>query len=134
MGTVVRTLVGIVIDTVSFFALGTIAFIVLRVEWPAYAAADNAFQVNQTMLYDQSMMIARLSLAGGASIIAGWLTALTLRDNRIAPMAGGLALLALFVPIHAMLWNKFPIWYHLTFLTSLPVLAFVGGKLARTAS
>ena len=47
------------------------------------------------------------------------------------PLAGGLVLLALFVPNHIAIWDKFPLWYHLTFLSSLPVLAFLGGKLAR---
>ena len=93
-------------------------------------AANRAFNATQTVLFDQSMMITRLSVAAAASIISAWIIGLTLRDNRIAPVAGGLALLALFIPNHIMLWDKFPIWYHITFLTSLPVLAFVGGRLA----
>jgi len=131
MGTVVRTVIGVAMELVAWFALGTIGFILLRIEWPDYATADRAFSATQTVLFDPSMMIARLSVAAVASIIAAWLTALTLRDNRIAPLAGGLVLLALFIPIHVTLWDKFPLWYHATFLTSLPVLAFLGGKLAR---
>ncbi len=132
MGTVVRTIAGVVIELVTWFALGTIGFIGLRLEWPDYAAADKVFTATQSVLFDQSMLTARLSVAAAASIIAAWLAAFTLRDNRIAPLAGGLVLLALFIPNHIMLWDKFPLWYHLTFLTSLPVLAFLGGKLSRT--
>ncbi len=126
MGAIGRTIIGVVVEAVTFVALGTIAFIIMRVEWPAYAAVEKAMQ------FDQPMMIARLSVAGGALFLAGWLIAFTVRDSRTAPLAGGIMLLLLFIPNHVMLWDKFPIWYHLTFLTSLPVLTFLGGKLART--
>lgn len=32
---------------------------------------------------------------------------------------------------HVMLWDKFPIWYHLWFLLSLVPLTYVGNSLAR---
>ena len=131
MGIIVRTIAGVVIEVIAWLALGTIGFIAVDLAWPEFAAANKAFNATQTVLFDQSMMIARLSLAAAASIIAAWLAALTVRDDRIAPLAGGLVLLALFVPTHITLWDKFPLWYHLTFLSSLPILAFLGGKLAR---
>ena len=28
------------------------------------------------------------------------------------------------------LWNKFPVWYHLTFLVSLVPLAYLGGQIS----
>jgi len=31
-------------------------------------------------------------------------------------------LLIMFLPIHYTIWDKFPIWYHLYFLSSLVVL------------
>jgi uncharacterized protein (DUF983 family) len=40
-------------------------------------------------------------------------------------------LLLVFIPVHYSIWSHFPIWYHLTFLISLPVLSIVGGKFAR---
>jgi len=39
-------------------------------------------------------------------------------------------LLLAFIPQHAMLWDKFPIWYHLTFLLSLVPLTYAGGRIA----
>jgi len=131
MGIIVRTIAGVVIALIGWFALGTIGFIAVDLAWPEFAAANKAFNATQAVLFDQPMMIARISVAAAASIISAWLAALTVRDNRIAPLAGGLVLLALFVPNHIAIWDKFPLWYHLTFLSSLPVLAFLGGKLAR---
>ena len=46
------------------------------------------------------------------------------------PMVTGALLLVMFIPQHISLWDKFPIWYHLTFLTSLVPLAVVGGRTA----
>ena len=131
MGIIVRTIAGVVIALIGWFALGTIGFIAVDLAWPEFAAANKAFNATQAVLFDQPMMIARISVAAAASIISAWLAALTVRDNRIAPLAGGLVLLALFVPNHIAIWDKFPLWYHLTFLSGLPVLAFLGGKLAR---
>ena len=130
MGRVVRTIGGIVIEFISWFAIGTIGFIAAAVAWPEFGAANRTFNATQVVLFDQPMMITRLAHAAVASIIAAWIAGLAVRDNRMTPVLGGLVLLALFIPNHIMLWDKFPIWYHLTFLTSLPVLAFIGGRLA----
>jgi hypothetical protein len=41
-------------------------------------------------------------------------------------------LLVAFVPVHITLWERFPPWYHLTFLLSLVPLTFAGGALLST--
>ena len=130
MARILRIGAGVVIQFITWFALGTLCFIAAGIYWPEFAAANRTFNATQVVTFDQSMMIARIALSMVGSVLAAWLAALTVRDNRIAPVIGGLALLALFVPNHIMLWDKFPLWYHLTFLTSLPVLAIVGGRLA----
>jgi len=43
-------------------------------------------------------------------------------------------LLLIFAPFHYSIWSKFPIWRHLTFLVSLPLLNFIGGRLAPARS
>jgi len=40
----------------------------------------------------------------------------------------GVLLLVAFIPQHVMLWDKFPVWYHLTFLLSLVPLTYLGGS------
>jgi hypothetical protein len=42
----------------------------------------------------------------------------------------GILMLVLFIPQHMMLWEKFPVWYHLTFLLSLVPLTWVGAHFA----
>jgi hypothetical protein len=46
----------------------------------------------------------------------------------LAALTTGLFLLALFIPQHIMLWARFPVWYHLTFLFSLVPLAYLWRK------
>jgi len=48
-------------------------------------------------------------------------------------LIAGLILLALFIPQHILLWPKFPVWYHLTFLLSLVPLTSAGGTMASRA-
>jgi uncharacterized protein (DUF983 family) len=47
------------------------------------------------------------------------------------PLITGIVLLAIFIPVHMNIWEHFPLWYHLTFLPSLPILSVVGGRLMR---
>jgi hypothetical protein len=42
----------------------------------------------------------------------------------------GLAILAIFLPVHINLWHKFPAWYHLTFLVPIVPLVVLGASLA----
>ena len=96
----------------------------LRHGWPAYGAVEKA------MLFTVPMMAARLSISGISSLVSGYVAAAIGRSEQAALIAGVLLLL-IFLPIHYTIWSKFPLWYHLTFLTSLPVLSIVGGRFSR---
>jgi hypothetical protein len=37
-------------------------------------------------------------------------------------------LLLLFLPTHYLLWQRFPVWYHLVFLGSLIVIPLLGAR------
>jgi hypothetical protein len=73
------------------------------------------------------MMIARLAIGAVATLATGWATA-TITRSTLARALPGALLLAAFIPEHISLWQKFPVWYHLTFLASLLPLNFAGGK------
>jgi hypothetical protein len=133
MGRVIRVIAGAAIEFITWFAVTIIVGGAVGMAWPEFGAANRAFNATQTMLFDQNMLITRLAISAVASLLAAWIAGLTVRDNRVAPLVGGLVLLAFFVPVHLGIWDKFPLWYHLTFLTSLPVLAFIGGRLAPSA-
>jgi hypothetical protein len=99
--------------------------IAMRHGWHDYAVVEKA------MTFTLPMMIARLSESAVSSLIAGFIAALIDRSGWAALIAGAL-LMVLFAPEHYRLLHQFPIWYHATFLLSLPILSWIGGKFVRT--
>ena len=114
---------GVVAGLIAWTVLVTALNLGLRHGWPAYAAVEKA------MAFTIPMMAARLLESAAASLVSGWSAARI--GGPLAALVAGLMLLLMFVPVHYQLWHVFPLWYHLTFLTSLPVLSVIGGKLAR---
>lgn len=112
-----RSILSVVVGVVVWFALVTAGNFALRAAWPAYAAADGP-----EMSYDLAMKIARLSMSTISLILASFLAQRIAHGSRNAAIAFGVTMLIIFVPIHYQLWPKFPIWYHLTFLSSLLLL------------
>jgi hypothetical protein len=120
-----RTIGGIVAGVVTWFVAVVALDFILRHAWPDYAAVEKA------MTFTVPMMAARLSESGISSIICGLVATLVSRERTQAPLWAGIVLLLPFLYYHCfVLWAKFPIWYHATFLTSLVVLSVLGGRLA----
>jgi hypothetical protein len=113
---------GVMAGLAAWLLVATLAGLIMRNSWPEYAA------VVETMHFTLPMMIARLSIGAVATLSAGFVTALITR-SAVARLIPGVLLLVAFVPQHVMLWDKFPIWYHLTFLLSLVPLTYVGGRI-----
>ena len=105
-----------------------------RVKTPALAAVLASFlaAVADAMRFTLPMMWARLSIGAAATIIAGGAAALVAKRTISAAVMTGVILLVLFIPQHIMLWARFPVWYHLTFLLSLVPLAYAGGRSMRS--
>jgi uncharacterized protein (DUF983 family) len=82
------------------------------------------------MSFTLGMKLTRLAIGAAATFAAGAVAALIARSSWTAVAIGALLLLG-FIPQHISLWNKFPVWYHLTFLTSLLPLAAAGGRVAK---
>jgi len=61
-----------------------------------------------------------------SSLAAGFVAAWIGKDRMGAAPLTGVILLGLFIPDHYLLWSKFPVWYHLTFLVSLLALTLLG--------
>ena len=110
---------GLVVWVIIAIAAG----LIMRAAWPEYAAVADA------MRFTLPMMLARLSIGALATLAAGWVAATVARQSTVAALTTGLTLLVLFIPQHIMLWTRFPVWYHLTFLLSLVPLAYLGGRL-----
>ena len=118
-----RKALGVITGLAVWIAVAMVAGVILRAAWPAYAIVADA------MTFTLPMMVARLSIGAVATVAAGWVAATVARGSVLAALPG-VVLLAGFIPQHIALWEKFPVWYHLTFLLSLIPLAFLGGKLA----
>jgi len=122
-----RIVVGVVAGIVGWIVIVTILNFGVRALLPDYHAAE------PTMVFTLTMKIARLTIAALTSLAAGALVRTIAPKSRLAPWIVGLVLLALFVPEHIRIWDKFPVWYHLTFLVTLAPLVWLGARLARRA-
>ena len=120
-----KRILAVVAGLVVWTVVATVAGLIMRGTWRDYAAVADA------MTFTLPMMVARLSIGAVATIIAGWITAVIWKRSALLASVTGLVVLLLFIPQHIMLWAKFPVWYHLTFLLTLVPLSVVGGQLGR---
>jgi hypothetical protein len=118
-----RRVFAVVAGLFVWVVVATVAGLIMRKAWPEYAAVADA------MTFTLPMMLARLGIGGVATFVMGWVTAMVSRQSTLTALTAGLILLVLFIPQHIMLWARFPLWYHLTFLTSLVPLAYAGGQI-----
>ena len=121
----VRATLSVIAGLVVWVIVVTAAGFVMRGAWPAYASVADA------MTFTLPMMIARLAIGAVATLAMGFTVAAAARQSIVPPLLSGVLLLAAFIPEHITLWEKFPVWYHLTFLLSLIPLSFAGGKMVQ---
>jgi hypothetical protein len=120
-----RSVLSIVAGIVAWGVIVTLLNFGLRAAIPGYHAAE------ATLQFTLAMKIGRLAEAAVASVAAGAIVGSIAPSKRWAPWAVGLIILAMFLPVHVNLWNKFPAWYHLAFLVPLAPLVAFGGWLVR---
>jgi len=118
-----KTVAAVIVGLVIWIVVATIVNFPLRAWWPHYHEAETAFN------FTLGMKLARLALGALASVCSGFVAAWIANGRRTAAIALGILLLALFIPNHYLLWEKFPVWYHLTFLVSLFPLTLLGAML-----
>jgi hypothetical protein len=119
-----RNIIGVITGLVVWLAVATVAGLIMRATWPAYAS------VAEAMTFTLPMMLARLSIGALATLVMGFVTACITR-SAVPRLIPGILLLIAFIPQHIMLWDKFPIWYHSWFLLTLVPLTYVGNRAAR---
>jgi hypothetical protein len=119
----IRKVAGVAAGLVAWIAVATVANLLLRVSWSGYAAAE----VSST--FTPGMLLARLVVGALSSICAGFAIASIIKSRGTAVTILGVVLIALFIPVHYRLWDKFPVWYHLIFLVSLMPLTLLGARL-----
>ena len=118
-----RTIGAIIAGIVTWIVVATVLNLALRAWWPHYHEAETAFN------FPIAMKLARLVLGAASCVSAGFVAAWIGKGRMRAVILTGIVLLALFIPNHYLIWDKFPVWYHLTFLVSLLPLTVLGGAL-----
>jgi hypothetical protein len=119
-----RSILAVIAALITWFLVATILNLVLRALLPGYSGAEVTFA------FTLPMMICRLALGLMASLCAGMACA-ALTNRILAPRIAAGIMVALFIPAHYMLWDKFPVWYHLFFLVTLAPTLLIGAALAR---
>ena len=106
-----------------WFAAATLGNLGLRALLPGYSDVEKA------MTFTLAMLVARVVLGAVCSLAAGAACAAVSRPSKASGYLLAALLLALFIPVHVGLWNKFPVWYHAVFLGSLVPLSILGATL-----
>jgi hypothetical protein len=120
-----RAAVGVIFGLVAWFFVATLLNFILRATIAGYSAAE------PSMTFTYPMLLGRLLVGAGASLAAGAVCASVAGASwRPVDVLAGL-MVALFIPVHAMLWDKFPEWYHVSFLVSLAPVVLAGAMLVR---
>jgi hypothetical protein len=120
-----KTAIAVIAGFFVWFAIVYVLGFVMRTTWSDYAA------VAEAMTFTLPMMFARLSIGIVASLVAGRVAAGMAPKPMAAAIALGVVLLLFFIPEHILLWNNFPVWYHLFFLLSLIPLSMLGARIGR---
>jgi len=107
----------------------SVAFRIMQFSWADYAAAV------PTKDYSLLMLILRLGIAAGATALAGLVATLVARDRGLAASLCGGVLLAVSLRPHLVtVWDDYPVWYHVTYLSYLVPIAWLAGRAASTAT
>jgi hypothetical protein len=117
----------VITAVVTWFFIATVVNLALRALWPHYHEAEAAFN------FTFAMKFARLVLGAISTLGAGFVAAWIDKGRMRAATLTGIVLLGLFIPGHYRIWDKFPVWYHLTFLVSLLPLTLLGAVLNHRA-
>ena len=125
---ILKTVGAVIAALVTWFLVATVLNLALRTWWPHYHEAETAFN------FTSAMKLARMVLGAISTLSAGFVAAWIGRSRMGSATLTGIALLCLFIPGHYRIWDKFPVWYHLTFLVSLLPLTLLGAALNHRAS
>jgi uncharacterized membrane protein YeaQ/YmgE (transglycosylase-associated protein family) len=98
---------------------------VLKGVWTDYNRSVEA------MIFSAAQLVVPLILSAVCSIIAGFVAALIAKENSKSPLILGILLLVVGIFVQIAVWDKIPLWHHLTFWILLIPMTIFGGKLRR---
>jgi len=121
-----RSLLACLAGLLTWLVVVTVIDRVLRLTIADYTIAE------KTLQFTLAMKWARLTMAIVTSITAGAVTRWVAPSSRVPAWIVGGIVLAMFVPAHISLWNRFPVWYHLTFLLTILPAVLAGAAFPRS--
>src|SRR5262245_62113396 len=124
---ILKTVAAVIAALVTWFLFATVLNLALITWWPHYHEAVTV--LNFTI----AIKLARMVLGAISTLSAGFVAAWIGKSRMGSATLTGIALLCLFIPGHYRIWDKFPVWYHLTFLVSLLPLTLLGAALNHRA-
>src|SRR5262249_9498142 len=116
----IRSILAVIAGLLTWMVVTTLFNLGMRAGIAGYHQAE------PVMCFTLPMKIARLIMAGRASLAACAVVALIAPLKTAPRWVFGALMLAFFIPVHVQLWAKFPVWYHLTFLGTLLPLVVLG--------
>ena len=118
-----RIILGVVVGFIVWSILWVGVDAILRAAWTSY---DESVK---TMNFSSLMLIIPLILSAVVSIISGFVAALIAKENSKSPLILGVLLLIVGIFVQMGVWDKIPLWYHLTFWILLIPMTVLGGRL-----
>jgi len=132
----VRIVVGVISGFVAWAMLWVGSEKILSAIWPeGYGAHQLAFQAaienGGQFTANTTLLLIHIVLGSVVSVTAGFLAALIAGENKRAPLALGVLLVAFGLMKAVLSWPYVPVWYHVIFTAVLLPMTMMGGKLKR---
>ena len=121
----IRATAALFAGALAWKAVATLFTLVGNLVWPAYAAVEVQRTFTLDMLASRLMVgaLANLTFGAVAALVAG-------REQRTFLMALA-AWMTFSVIDHYLVWEQFPVWYHLLYLAYIVPVVMLGGRLIR---
>lgn len=121
----IRTIGAAVAGAITWEAVVAGATLLGRVVWPDYAA------VEVQRIFTMDMLVSRLAVGALATlafgIVIGLVTKGDAKSIRLIVLAG----LLFSIVDHIIVWDQFPVWYHLLYLAYIVPVALLGCRIER---
>ena len=115
----------VIAGAVSWEVVVMLATLVGRLIWPAYAVVETQ------RIFTLDMLLSRLAVGALATLAFGAVVAWVARGDKQMVRAIIALWLTYSVVDHYVVWDQFPVWYHVTYLGYIVPIALLGARLAR---
>jgi hypothetical protein len=124
---VIRAVGAILAGAVAWEAAVLLATLAGRLVWPDYAAVETERN------FALDMLLSRLAVGALATLVFGAVVAWVVRGDRRTVRVILALWLTYSVVDHYLVWDQFPVWYHLVYLAYVVPLALLGARLKKSA-